>query len=60
MKISIITVTYNSASTILDTIHSILNQTYNDIEYIIIDGASTDSTIDLIDNKAPQFKGRLK
>ena len=47
-KVSIITVSYNSISTISDTIKSVLSQTYPDIEYIIIDGSSTDGTIDLI------------
>lgn len=44
MKVSIITITYNSESTLVETIDSVLNQTYKDIEYIIIDGASTDDT----------------
>jgi glycosyltransferase involved in cell wall biosynthesis len=50
MKVSIITVSYNSAGTISDTINSVLSQTYNDIEYIIIDGHSTDGTIELINS----------
>lgn len=48
MKVSIITVTYNSASTLEDTIRSVGLQNYPDIEYIIIDGGSTDSTLDII------------
>jgi glycosyltransferase involved in cell wall biosynthesis len=47
-KISIITVVYNGAAYIEKTIRSILDQTYPHIEYIIIDGASTDGTIDII------------
>ncbi|GHB37054.1 glycosyltransferase family 2 protein [Mongoliitalea lutea] len=48
MKVSIITVTYNSAKTLQDTIDSVVNQCYKDIEYIIIDGASKDGTVDII------------
>ena len=48
MKVSIITVCYNSASTIEDTILSIANQTYQNIEYIIVDGNSKDSTVEII------------
>jgi len=47
-KISIITVVYNSIDKIEATIQSVINQTYFDIEYIIIDGGSTDGTIDII------------
>ena len=47
MKVSIITCTYNSASTIVETVASITNQTYPDIEYIIIDGNSEDRTLEL-------------
>jgi glycosyltransferase len=45
MKVSIITATYNSAPTIEMCMHSVLNQTHLDIEYIIVDGGSTDETI---------------
>jgi len=45
MKISIITVTYNSEKTIGDCLQSVASQTYKNIEYIIIDGGSTDKTI---------------
>ena len=48
MKVSIITVCYNSSETIEDTIKSVLSQDYYDIEYILIDGGSTDSTLDII------------
>ena len=47
-KISIITVCFNAVKTIEKTIQSVINQTYNQIEYIIIDGASTDGTLDII------------
>ena len=48
MKVSIITVVYNRADVIRDTIESVLSQTYKNIEYIIIDGASTDGTMDVV------------
>ena len=48
MKVSIITVSLNSAHTIEDCIISVMNQTYKNIEYIIIDGGSTDRTIDIL------------
>lgn len=59
MKVSILTVTYNSSATITDTIQSVLNQTYKDIDYWIIDGCSTDFTVDIIRKFEEQFEGRL-
>ena len=47
-KVSIITVCYNAIDTIEETILSVIRQTYSNIEYIIIDGASTDGTIEVI------------
>lgn len=49
MKLSLITPTYNSAKTLSRTIESILLQNYPDIEYIIVDGASTDNTKDIVE-----------
>lgn len=49
MKISIITITYNSAATIEQTINSVLDQNYSNIEYIIVDGGSTDNTLQIIE-----------
>ena len=60
MTISIITATYNSVATLRDTFESILAQTYHDIEYIVVDGASTDGTIDLIKEYAPRFGARMR
>lgn len=48
MKISIITVVWNNVETIKNAIDSVLSQTYKDIEYIIIDGASNDGTVEII------------
>lgn len=50
MKISIITTTYNSAKTIADTITSVYNQSYSDIEHIVVDGNSKDNTLEIIKN----------
>lgn len=47
-KITVVSVCYNVASDLAKTIESVSKQTYDDIEYIVIDGASTDNTVDLI------------
>lgn len=47
-KISVVTVCYNAVDTIEETIQSVITQTYQNIEYIIVDGASTDATLDVI------------
>jgi glycosyltransferase len=47
-KISLITVCFNSESSVIDTLKSVSNQTYGNIEHIIIDGGSTDSTMELV------------
>jgi glycosyltransferase involved in cell wall biosynthesis len=51
-KISIITVTYNAAQVLEQTIRSVVKQTFTDYEYIIIDGSSTDTTVDIISRYA--------
>ena len=48
VKISIITVSYNSATTIADTLRSVVTQTYPDIEHLIIDGQSSDQTMQVV------------
>ena len=60
MTISIITATYNSAKTVRDTFESVLRQTYKDIEYIIVDGASKDETVAIIKEYEPRFEGRMR
>jgi len=52
LKISIITVSFNSASTILETINSVNDQSYKNIEHVFIDGLSTDNTLDIIKKKS--------
>ena len=49
MKISVITVSYNSADTIADTINSVAKQTHRDVEHLVIDGLSTDRTIEIVE-----------
>ena len=44
MKVTILTVCYNNEKTLLETLNSVLNQTYENIEHIIVDGESTDKT----------------
>ncbi|MFM7731752.1 MAG: glycosyltransferase, partial [Flavobacteriales bacterium] len=48
MKVSIVTIAYNSATTIRATIDSVLSQSYHDIEYIVVDGASKDDTMSIV------------
>lgn len=60
MKISLITAMFNSAETLRDTMQSVLNQTYKDVEYIIVDGGSKDATIDIVKEFEPRFESRLR
>ena len=60
MNISLITATYNSAATLRDTIQSVISQTFHDIEYIIVDGGSTDTTVEIIKEYEPVFQGRMR
>jgi glycosyltransferase len=48
MKISVITVCLNAQGTIADTLHSIARQNYPDVEHIIVDGGSTDATMEVV------------
>ncbi|MBQ4799522.1 glycosyltransferase [Pseudoalteromonas sp. MMG006] len=54
MKVSIITATYNSESTIIDTLKTLNEQSYPNIEYIIIDGNSTDNTLSVVKQNCPR------
>lgn len=60
MLFSIITVCFNSEKTIERTIKSVLEQSCRDFEYILVDGASTDRTLDIIREYEPLFEGRMK
>lgn len=55
MKISLITVSYNSVQTIRSTISSVLSQDYPDVEYIVIDGGSLDGTVTIIE----EYRGQI-
>lgn len=60
MKISIVTVCYNSEKTIQKTFESILEQSYEDYEYIVVDGKSTDNTLKIIKEYEQKFGTKMK
>ncbi len=60
IKVSVITPCLNSEKTIRDTIESVLGQTYKNIEYILVDGGSTDRTVEIIEEYLPIFGSRLQ
>lgn len=60
MKFSIITCTYNSEKNIAKTLDSILDQNFQDYEILIIDGKSTDKTLDIVKNYELKFQNKLK
>ena len=55
IKISVITIAYNCECEIEDTIRSVIDQTYQNREYIIVDGASTDQTMSVVN----QYKDKI-
>ena len=60
IKISIITVTFNRANVIHNAIEGVLRQKYKNYEYIIVDGASKDHTIDILKEYEQKFEGRMR
>ena len=58
--ISIATPCFNSEKTIERTIKSVLDQKFKDYEYIIVDGGSTDKTLDIVKKYEPLFEGRMR
>lgn len=59
-RIAIVTVCFNSEKTISKTIESVLKQKYEDFEYLIVDGGSTDNTIEIIESYIPTSNGKLR
>ncbi|MCD8285531.1 MAG: glycosyltransferase [Prevotellaceae bacterium] len=60
MLITVITATFNSAETLRDTFESMLGQSHKEVDYVVVDGASTDGTVDIIRKYEPRFSGRMR
>ena len=60
MFLSVITVCYNSARTIRQTFESVLQQDFEDYEYIVVDGLSNDGTLNIIQEYLPKFNGKMR
>ena len=54
IKFTVITVCYNASATIRETIASVLGQTYRELEYIVVDGKSTDGTVEVLESIGEQ------
>ncbi len=59
MKVTIITIAFNKVKEIEQTITSVISQNYSDIEYVIVDGGSTDGTLSVIENYGSYFSGYI-
>ena len=60
MILTVITINRNNASGLEKTMRSVLSQTRTDFEYVVVDGASTDGSVEVVKRLAPEFGGRLK
>ena len=60
MRLSVITINRNNAAGLEKTMQSVVGQTFKDFEYIIVDGASTDGSVEVINKLEPEFGERLK
>ena len=58
-SISIVTVVYNGVTAIEKTIHSVIGQSYKNVEYIIIDGGSRDGTADIIKKYSEIYRNQI-
>lgn len=58
--ISVVVATYNSEKTVRHTLESLLHQTYDNYEVLVVDGCSSDGTLDIVREYEPRFEGRLR